>query len=178
MNKHTLPILAFLALTQQSCYTSDFPGNDPGNRCTINDVKWSCSRTDATTLYIKALLLNNNFDCRWDEDIPVWVTVYNTQWGVVSYKFRPSNNPNNPNNTPLEDERPNQTVLLKPDQSLRLMSWNKKYWSTSNYRIPNNRSNHCKKTNYWCIFIRLWIYTSMRTYCIQNMFQNRPKQSL
>jgi len=27
-------------------------------------------------------------------------------------------NRHEPNNTPLEDERPNQTVLLKPDQSL------------------------------------------------------------
>ncbi len=121
MKKMFLPILAAFAL--QSCDPSVFPGDDPGNRCTINNVKWSCSRTDATTLYIKALLLNNNFDCHWDEEIPVWVTVYNNQWGIVWYKLRSSNNPDNPdnpNNTPLEDERPNQTVLLKPDQSL---SW-------------------------------------------------------
>jgi len=37
MKKMFLPILAAFAL--QSCDPSVFPGDDPGNRCTINDVK-------------------------------------------------------------------------------------------------------------------------------------------
>lgn len=127
MKKYILPLLAAWAL--QSCDPSMLDWDDKGNTCTINEVQWSCSRTDATTLYIKALLLNNNFDCKWNEEIPVGVTVYNNQWGVVSYKFE------SPNNPALEDERPNQTVLLRPDQALTWWIETANQWAPATVEI-------------------------------------------
>lgn len=127
MKNVILPLLAAWAL--QSCDPSIFPGDDRGNNCKITDAQWSCSRTDATTLYIQALLLNNNFDCNQDEAIPVWVTVYNNQWGIVSYKFQSENNP------ALEDERPNQTVLLKPNQTLAWWIETKNQWAPATVEI-------------------------------------------
>jgi hypothetical protein len=90
-------------------------------------------------LYIKALLLNNNFDCHWVEEIPVWVTVYNNQWGIVSYKFQSENNP------ALEDERPNQTVMLNPNQTLAWWIETKNQWAPATVEIRTINQQTGKK---------------------------------
>lgn len=89
MKNISIPLAIAWAMALQSCESSliNIPGDDRWRNCQIENAEWSCKRVNENTLQIKALLLNDAFDCQNESSRPIWVNVKNSDWTTPNYSF-------------------------------------------------------------------------------------------